>query len=210
MNELVSVCCFDERRRRPDFPLSALMTRAKITVIAVASFAAGCSAQFVASRFYSGSAQPSTADHWKVVNDFIAYRRDPPARDLDASLGLFAIRVPPEYEPSLAALVSAGELRHVDLVLPLVPTTREVNQYWMEFCGERDDIIWASGNPEYVDYNPSGEQPLHLQLWFKTSAVGDVRQLIRELEELAAKADNSAQPAVSGIPAGSPHTVNDD
>jgi hypothetical protein len=112
--------------------------------------------------------------------------------------------VPPEYEPSLVALAELGELEYVDLVFPTVPQTREFIHHWMQFCADRDDIIEAHGNPDHFGYQTSGQQPMHLQIWFKKSAADDVRQLIHELEQLAAEADNNAQAAESGVHAGSP------
>ena len=113
--------------------------------------------------------------------------RNPDNYTTDSS-GFYGAEVPYDPEPSLAALVAKGELEHVDIVLPLVPKSRETNLHWMRFVEARPDtILYATGNPEYVDYKPSGEPPLHLTLWFKQSAKPDVQQLITELESLAAK-----------------------
>ncbi len=94
------------------------------------------------------------------------------------------IAQPPHPGPSLAALVEAGELRHADLVLPAVPHTREATLHWMHWAKEQDDVWFMSGNSEYADFSPSGEQPEHINIWFEESAIDDIQQLIEELEAL--------------------------
>lgn len=90
---------------------------------------------------------------------------------------------PPEnYELSLAALAQAGELVHLDLVFPNVPSTRESNRVWMEWAEKHPDVFEAMGNPIYSSYATAGKQPLHLQLWFRPRAQADVQRLIRDLE----------------------------
>ncbi len=108
--------------------------------------------------------------------------------------GLYGAREPFDHEQSLAALVDAGELRYLDIVLPTVPESSEVNRHWMEFVQERDDFIEAYGNSSYVGIEVKGDQPLHLRFWIKESALDDVQVLIDELEELAQQTDNNAQP----------------
>lgn len=157
--------------------------------VAVAAFVLGFIVQFVASAItaLSTSQNPEIARHWKLVNDYNAYMRDPDNYSADPS-GLYGADVPYDPEPSLMALVTAGELEYVDIVLPLVPANRETDRYWMQFVRKRQEtMLYATGNPDYVDYKPSGESPLHLQLWFKKSAKADVQRLIRELETLAAE-----------------------
>ena len=96
--------------------------------------------------------------------------------------------VPFDPEPSLAALVSAGEIEHVDLVLPMVPNNRETTVYLDQFVAERQEkILWATANPECVDFKPSGESPLHVNLWFRLSAQPDITRLIEELESLGSE-----------------------
>lgn len=81
--------------------------------------------------------------------------------------------------------MSVGELEHVDLVFPIVPKTRKTTRFWMGW-GERTDGVWyMTGNPQYVHYEPSGEQPLHLNIWFDRSVKPKVQQLIADLESLA-------------------------
>jgi hypothetical protein len=133
--------------------------------------------------FTAISADLSVSRHWKRFNEFNARMRDPKNYQKDLGTGLYTADVPYDPEVSLAVLVDAGELEHVDIVLPLVPKSREANLYWMQFVDERrDTIVYATGNPESVALKPSGEPPLHLNLWFKEAAKRDVQQLIRELE----------------------------
>jgi len=159
--------------------------------IALAAFALGFIVHLVASRIVSLTTDESAdvARHWKLLNDYNAYVRNPDNYSTDPS-GLYGVGDPYDPMPSLAALVAARELTHVDIVLPLVPANRETHRHWMQFVNARQDtILFATGNPESVDYKPSGEPPLHLQLWFKESAKPDVQQLIEELETLAAEKD---------------------
>jgi hypothetical protein len=158
--------------------------------IAAFAFALGFVVHLGASRF---SAVPSddkadVSQHWKLVNGYNEYMRDPDNYRVNAHSGFSGAEIPYDPEPSLAALVAAGEIEHVDLVFPSVPSTSEAHRYWMEFIDERQDtILYAIGNIEYVDYKTSGEPVLHLELYFKRNATSDVQQLIRELEALPAR-----------------------
>ena len=155
--------------------------------IAVAAFVLGFIVHLVASRLIPNDQNGDVARHWRLVHDYNAYMRDPDNYSTDPS-GLHGAKVPYDPEPSLAALVAAGELEHVDIVLPLVPQNRETSLHWMQFLDDRQDtILYATANTEHVDYRPSGEPPMHFTLWFKESAKSDVQQLIKELETLAAK-----------------------
>jgi hypothetical protein len=91
--------------------------------------------------------------------------------------------------PSLAYLVSVGELQHVDLVFPTVPRNSTANRIWVQWSRNHEDVLHATGNPTYTDYKVTGEQPLHLGLWFRSSAKPDVQQLIRVLEQVAKVAE---------------------
>ena len=107
----------------------------------------------------------SIARHWRRVNGFNAYLRDSANQRHDPNTGYMAIEVPYDPEPNLAALVVAGELEYVDLVLPHVPRTQEATRYFLQFCEKRPEtIIYASGNSQYVAYKPSGDPPLHIKL----------------------------------------------
>jgi len=120
----------------------------------------------------------SIADHWRVVERYRALTRNP---------GSIVITPPAHHALSLAALVEAGELVHLDLVLPSVPKNRESNRLWMQWAQKHEDVFEATGNPPYADYKPSGEQPLHLRLWFRPRASSDVQRLIQDLEDLETK-----------------------
>jgi hypothetical protein len=54
----------------------------------------------------------------------------------------------------------------------------------MKWAGSNPDILYATGNPTYTAFTPSGTVPLHLQLWFKKSATASVQELIHNLEQL--------------------------
>jgi hypothetical protein len=149
----------------------------KIAIGLVFGFVIG----FVVRGVYFGP--PTTADHWRVVERYNAYLRDPANYKPDPATGLSVASSPIDQAPSLAALVAAGELSHVDLVLPTVPDSREAGQHWMKFCGAHQEIVYATGHTTYSAFTPAGKPPLHLNLWFRDSDQGVVQQLIRELEE---------------------------
>jgi hypothetical protein len=126
--------------------------------------------------------RPTTDHHWKLVRLFKAYVNDPSNYRPDAATG-FSVTTPPDPGPSLAVLVAAGELRHVDLVLPSVLSISAAERHWMRFCETNEAIIWATGNPSYTAFHSTGAQPLHLNVWFKHNDESAVRILIQELEE---------------------------
>ncbi len=63
----------------------------------------------------------ATARHWRAVEAYVAYMSDSSNAKPDQQTGL-SYTTPPmdDPEPHLAALVAAGELQHLDLVLPTV------------------------------------------------------------------------------------------
>ena len=87
-------------------------------------------------------------------------------------------------EPSLAWLASNSEIEHVDLVLPEVEDRRAASRYWLRWVENQPDVLWMTGNPSYTYYQPKGEQPLHIQIWFRESARPAVQQLIEDLQSL--------------------------
>ncbi|MGB2997217.1 MAG: hypothetical protein WBC59_01090 [Phycisphaerae bacterium] len=126
-----------------------------------------------------------TAGHWRTVREYKAYITDPSNYTPDPQTGFSVTEPPNDPMPSLAALVAAGELNHVDLVLPTVPySNRDATRHWMQFCQNHDDIVDAYGNPSYVAFPIEGAQPLHLNIWFKDSAESAIQQLIKELEQM--------------------------
>lgn len=148
----------------------------KLTIGIVLGFLLG----FVTHFFFSGR---TTAKHWRVVERYNAYVRDPANYRPDAATGLSVTSPPGDPTPSPAALVAAGELSHVDLVLPSVPKSREAAQHWMKFGEDHKEIVYATGNPSYTAFTPAGTQPLHLNIWFRDTDRGVVQSLVRELEE---------------------------
>ena len=164
-------------------------------LIAALAFGLGFVAHFAISRIPVDKQAQDIAYHWQRVNDFNEHIRDP--RNLEEIDGMGAVTPLYDPEPSLAALVAAGELEHVDLVLPTVPQNRETTSLWMHYCDDRrDKIIYATANPESIALAPSGDPPFHMNIWFMKTATADVQRLIRELEELAAsETENSKVPA---------------
>jgi hypothetical protein len=90
--------------------------------IGVAAFVFGVIVHFAASRFIP-LLNTDVARHWKLVHEYSAY-----VRDVETYNG-GGVEKPFDLEPRLAALVAAGELEDVDLVLPLVPANRETNRF---------------------------------------------------------------------------------
>lgn len=121
--------------------------------------------------------------HWKIVESYNAHVNDPASYKPDSTTGLSVTTPPGDPAPSLAALVAAGELSHVDLVLPTVPKSRDAERHWMKFCESHKEVVYITGNPSYTAFTPAGTEPLHLNIWFRDSDKGVVQTLIRELEE---------------------------
>jgi hypothetical protein len=131
----------------------------------------------------------STSRHWCAVKTYLAYIRDPSHAKRDPQSGLSYVNAPSDApEPHLAALVAAGELQYLDIVLPTVPSTdRAAVQHWMTFCEQHpDDIVYSCGNPSSV-FPTKGQQPLHLNIWFPESSQPIVQQLISELQQMGTK-----------------------
>jgi len=156
----------------------------KIITSAIA-FAAGFGAYALLHAVAWSSAPNTIAEHWRVVKGYRAYVCNPANYRPDPQTGHSVTTPPSDPLPSLAALVAAGELQYVDLVFPVVPKNRRTTRYWMQWAENNEDVLHATGNPQYVDFELSGDQPLHLQLWFRESAKTDVQQLIKDLEALA-------------------------
>lgn len=147
----------------------------------VFSFIIGCMLGFGVAWFFPESS--GKQDHEEVVAKYTSYMRDAANSARDKDSGLIATDPPPDPMASLAALVDVGTLVHLDLVFPQVPCTEDSLRYWQAFVRERDDVVFASGNPSYVGFDPKGTQPLHLNIWFRRSASDHVRQLILDIDE---------------------------
>lgn len=129
--------------------------------------------------------QSNTARHWRAVNQYNAFLENPSNYIPDTNTGLRMATPPYDIEPHLASLHTAGELEHLDIVLPSVPSSRATTRHWMAFYEKhRDVIVSVSGNASWVAFKPKGTQPVHLNLWFKPSGEQFIQQLIKELEGL--------------------------
>src|SRR5260221_10291584 len=100
----------------------------KITISVALGFVLGFLTDFVLF------ARPATKHHWKVVQSYNAFVTNPANYKPDAPTGLSVTTPPRDPMPSLAALVAAGELSHVDLVLPSVPKSGEAGRHWKTFA----------------------------------------------------------------------------
>ena len=137
--------------------------------------------------YHTWLAKTATARHWRAVKSYLAYVTDPSNYKLDSQTG-FSWADPPkdDIEPHLAALVAAGELQHLDILLPTVPyPNRAAMRYFMEFCKSHpEDIVYYTGNSGYGPFPVKGQQPIHLNIWFPKTSEPVVQQLISELEEM--------------------------
>src|SRR5882724_3768808 len=100
--------------------------RMKITIGIILGFALGFLAHLLLPK------TPETEHHWQVVRSYNAFVNDPSNYKPDAATGMSVTTPPGDPLPSLAALVAAGELSHVDLVLPELPYRHDVVQHWMQ------------------------------------------------------------------------------
>ena len=148
----------------------------KIAACLLLGFALGMSTYYVLFE------RSTTQSHWKAIESYQAYLSNPANYTPDAGTGLSVTTPPGDIEPNLAALVAAGELNHVDLVLPSVPASKAVAKHWMTFCDSHKEIVYISGNPSYTAFKPAGTQPLHLNIWFRDADASIVQKLIQELE----------------------------
>jgi len=138
----------------------------------------------------------STSRHWAAVKDYVAYIRDSSHAQRDSQSGLSYVTAPSDDpEPHLAALVAAGEIQHLDIVLPTVPeTNRAAVLHWMTFCEQHpEDIVYTYGNTSLVAFPTKGQQPLHFNIWFPESSQPVVQQLISELQDMGTR-QKSATP----------------
>ncbi len=159
--------------------------RATLPVTVVLSLIVGFALGALAMRDWGPP--KSTAFHWRVVNAYRAHINDPANYQYDPQTGLSSAELPPDPEPSLFALVNAGELSHLDLVFPNVEPTTEVDRRWLKFAEGHPEVLHAVGNSaEGVGaIDTSGKEPLHLKIWFRPSALDAVKQLVKELDPAA-------------------------
>jgi len=150
----------------------------KLAIAVIVGFAAGFGVRTMMPP------ETTVADHWRIVEEYRNHVFNPENYTADPQTGLSSTEPPHDIEPSLAALVSADELRHLDLVLPSVAySNRNATRHWMAFCDRhKEEIVWSYGNPSSAAFPTQGGQPLHLHLWFPESSTPLVQQLISELE----------------------------
>ena len=104
---------------------------------------------------------------------------------VDMGDGFRFTRLPLEPIVSFASLVEMDELTQLDLIFPTVPYKNyELYDYLRVFLTtHRRDIVYCTINPTSWLYPTSGEQPLHLNLWFREVAQSDVKMLIQRIEK---------------------------
>lgn len=90
----------------------------KVALTGLLSFVAGFGAHALLGHLLQ--VQQSSSDHWKIVNAYRAHLLNPGNYKFDPQVGLSSTKMPPDPQPSLFALVNAGELEHLNIVLPKV------------------------------------------------------------------------------------------
>ena len=133
------------------------------------------------------SGKTGNAEHWKRIETYNAYANDPANFKRDPETGLTMVIEPAGVDESLAALVDAGELSHMDLIFPIVPYNHDSAAVWMKYCHSHKEIVYATGNPSHTGIEITGAQPLHLNLWFRPSDVAVVQSLAKQLQGEHAK-----------------------
>jgi hypothetical protein len=163
------------------------MTRTRRILLIAVAFITGFGTCAVVTWLWRPADDASLAWHWSRVEEYRAYITNRTNAKPHGQFDLSSITPPREPLGSLAALVEAGELEHVDVILPRVRRVSE--RHWMNWAEGRTDIVIA-----YSTTDPGAEEYLHLRLWFRPSAGRDVEKLIAELKELAERGDGPVAP----------------
>ncbi len=168
------------------FWTGAMLQRLAWAALIALMFGIGYATHFATSlRWFQQSMPATVAEHWQTVDVFRSHLGHGMPHDWQFADHTQAA-APLLLESSLIALYAAGEIDFVDLVFPRVPHTLGADADWEAFIRHCPEFIWAVGNRSDPRFVPSGQQPLHLRLWFKKAADDDVRELIHRLENLAA------------------------
>lgn len=128
-------------------------------------------------------AEASVEWHWKRVNDYRAFMRDPQNLHSTPNAGINALTPPYDPEPSYLALEMAGEIKCAEIILPTVPINNRIQLRLMGNFGP--DVLEAKGLPKNSTLRVSGTPPLYMKIWYKKSALADIQKLIDDLEALA-------------------------
>jgi len=127
--------------------------------------------------FGNSASQDRHEDHWQAVEIFRRYIEDPDVW-VDSSQ-------PPYPEQSLAALVQAGILSHVDIVFPNVPYEQNgLIEDWRRRCSSNTNIVFSFINHCSQEFRASGVQPLHANIWFKDEATKDLKRMINDIDDV--------------------------
>jgi len=153
----------------------------KLTVVGAGAFLLGL---FVGTRFSERDTATPLAEHRQIVAKYLEFERSPDGWQRDPQTGLQYRQNPYHLHPSLAALVDAGELRHLDVVLPKVLRSKEVNELWLRFVQSGRDVVYAEEGGHWPPEASSLGQPLHLNFWFRPEAKQSVDEFLRELSQI--------------------------
>lgn len=149
------------------------MRTPRVAIGTVVGFTSGCLLSLCVTALVLSNDRLQARYHWWRLNVYLHYVNSPRNGPVEE---------PFDIRPSLASLVSLRELDEVDIVLPHVAATRDVTVHLNNFTRRHSQIVFATSNPTYTRFPVSGDQPLHLQLWFRPSSHNTVRELIESLE----------------------------
>ena len=143
----------------------------KITIALLVGVAIG------ALGYRAWDAHTATDRHWSAVREYRAYMRNPENYE-PAGNGLGVADEPFDINPHLAALVSADELIHADIILPSIAYPNSaVTKHWMAYCQRHPEEIIES-------YGTCEPGPLHFNFWYTPAGQPLIDQLLKELKEI--------------------------
>lgn len=129
--------------------------------------------------------------HSRRLERYLEYVKSPGNLKTNAR-GLAYIDEPFDIGPSLASLVSSGDLDYVDLVLPNTPYWDGASYIIDTFVRSHSNVVYVQGNGEYPMVPIVGHQPIHVQIWFRRGSEAEVRELVAEIERASLRSGEDA------------------
>ena len=126
----------------------------------------------------------TTSDYWASLNHETTLHDAQKHEDVDYE----------KLDRCLFELTARSELNEIELVLPDVPVNRKTSRLWLNFVNTHKNIVWATANPQYVDFTPSGERVFFTRLWYLGSGRKDVQELIALLQAEKEESNKSLHP----------------
>ena len=132
---------------------------------------------FVSSQHSPPPFEVPDEEHWRVLAVSKGHAEPPPHWPDDVTVG------PKDEAASRAALVARGRLDRIDLVLPTVPSTGDVQRRVLEWRQEHRDLVeHLAGFRTWTDFRPAGDAVAEFTVWLREYEPGPVQKLIAELE----------------------------